>query len=92
VLLGLPAVGDWIIELASSFHGAVCAGLDAGNIKRKISTLRVNLSHRHDDTGTLKVEYEVIARFGTKHMLARCDVRRADFMPADPSRKLPGDN
>ena len=83
VLRGLPTMCDWIAELASAHHKAPCAGLDPATLRRKLASLRTQISQRGDGTGTLRTYYTVMgpARFGDRQeirMFARCDVTRED--------------
>lgn len=86
---GLPAVAAWIVELASDYHGAPCAGLDRATLRRKLSSLRTMLSNRNDGTGVLRANYQVLQYGVTRHMAVRCDVVRADRVVAEVARKMP---
>lgn len=83
VLRGLPTVCAWVADLASAHHKAPCAGLDPSTLRRKLASLRTQISQRGDGTGTLRTYYTVMrsARFGAQEeirMFARCDVTRED--------------
>ena len=86
---GLPAVISWIAELASKYHGAPCAGLDSMSLRRKLKTLRTMMAYRKDGTGTLRADYQVLENGCIRHMLARCDVQRADGAIEEEVRKMP---
>lgn len=46
VLRGLPAVADYLAELAQAFHGGPCAGMDAETMAHRLKSLRPTLSRR----------------------------------------------
>lgn len=82
VIHGLPAVASWIAELSAAHHKAPCAGLDSASLRRKLASLRTQLSYRKDGTGTLRAEYQVMSGERLRYMVARCDVERVD--PSQP--------
>lgn len=89
IFAGLPAIGEWIVALASQHHNAPCVGLDAVQIARKIKGLRTQLSQRGDGTGVLRVRYTVSHGGIDALYMARCDVARLDKLP--PARRMPGE-
>jgi hypothetical protein len=78
IVRGLLAVTQLLSDLASTFHGDACAGLNKKTLARKVGSLRTQLSCRGDGHGTLRAYYEVTRRFGVRHKLAVCDVMRID--------------
>jgi hypothetical protein len=78
IVRGLPAIAKLIADHASAFHGAACAGLETTVLKRRIKSLRTQLSNRGEGTGTMTVDYEVQGRIGSRYMTARCDVQRIE--------------
>lgn len=81
VLMSLPAVAGWVSEMAAAYHGAPCAGLDGATLKRKLGSLRTQLSQRRDGTGCWRIPYSVITAKNaivTRQVscLARVDVIR----------------
>lgn len=83
-LRSLQSVGAWIVENATTYHGAPCIGLDDATLARRLRSLRVQMSNRRDGTGTLRLHYSVTepGKFGaeptTAQMLARCEIVRED--------------
>jgi hypothetical protein len=90
IIRGLSNVVAWVIELATNYHGVACAGLEEGTLRKKIPTLRTQMSNRGDRTGVIRATYEVIVNGEARHMLARIDVCRADRVDDEPPRRLPG--
>lgn len=81
IILSLPAVASWIAELACAHHGGPCSGLDAFTLRRKLHSLRVQISNRKDGTGCWRLDYSCVDydKFGAKterYMVARCDLER----------------
>lgn len=60
VLLSLPAVAGWVAEMAASYHSAPCAGLDSNTLKRKLQSLRTQLSQKRDGTACWRIPYSVV--------------------------------
>lgn len=81
VLTGLPAVGSWISESASIYHGAPCAGMNSVVMAKKIQALRAQMSMRGDGTGVLRVYYQAPHNGSMINMLARCEVLRETDAP-----------
>lgn len=71
---GLPSIANWMAELIAAYHGTVPLEADAGTIRRKLGTLRVQMSYRRNGTGVLRVQYE---HDGCCY-IARCDIIKAD--------------
>lgn len=59
VWLSLPAVADATAEMAAQFHGAPCNGLASATLRKKIQSLRTQISNNGDGTGTWRVPYFV---------------------------------
>ena len=101
-LASLPAVATWARDLAQAYHTTPCAGLDEITLRRKVSSLRTQMSHRANGTGILRIPYTVtntlsavpIGRAAVeadvRHMLLRVDIMRAEQAPA--LRRLPGES
>lgn len=97
-LQSLPEVAKWMRDLARAYHGGECAGMDEATLKRRLRSLRNQMSVRHDGTGILRLEYSVIPQIGRSliarapaevmHMMARCDLVRSDG--ASVPRRMPG--
>jgi hypothetical protein len=89
----LPSILPALAQFVFAFHGNPGGGLGSADFKRKLNTLRNQLSVRGDGSGIMRLPYLVadIARGGSpweRHMIARVDVLRADKL--EPTGLRPG--
>jgi hypothetical protein len=70
---GLPGVAEWLIEVATEYHGEQCGGLDMMRLRHRLKGLRPTLSRRGGN-GVWRVPY-VCSR---GEWSARCDVVRVN--------------
>lgn len=89
IIRGMPAIIPWLGELASTYHGVACPGLDRRTLRGKIGNLRTMMTNRGDGTGDFRADYQVVVGGRIRDMRARCDVCRADSVPDPISRMLP---
>lgn len=87
LLISLPAVVEWVRELAREYHGnAVMTGLDKHSTTSRLKSFRTQLSARKDGTGTLQLTYQIAGghrfRPGTTTMHARVDIEREARSPS----------
>jgi hypothetical protein len=61
VLRGLPEVATILSELAASYHGTACVGLDLATLLHKLRGLRPTLSRRGGDA-VWRLGYQVAGR------------------------------
>jgi hypothetical protein len=70
---GLPGVAEWLMEVATDYHGEQCGGLDMNTLRHRLKGLRPTLSRRGGNA-VWRVPY-VCSR---GEWSARCDVVRVN--------------
>lgn len=95
IVHGLPSAAHFAAEMASKYHKTAPSGIGAAILKRKISSLRTQLSNSKRDNGWFNADYEVVeTKFGSSYlrrMLLRCDVTKVNTGP-DGELPLPTTN
>ena len=72
-ITGLPAVAEYVADLASHYHGAPCVGLDGPAMRHKLKGLRPTISRRGGNA-TWRLHYRSCGR----EWLACVDVVRVE--------------
>lgn len=93
IKLGLPSVADFASFVAINYHGVACIGLESEGMRRKIASLRTQLSNKKQDSGWFNVDYELVEVHSSvvraTQMVMRCDVQRVS--QSEPElRRMPG--